>query len=183
MCAGDLEVLFAALGRGAVERTLLEATLADPLGNVSTTTVGAHQHPQARLAGSGGGTEPASRGSRLVLVSGSASKRNYPEAVDHITRPGLLRSGGERSRLGYPARSGSQLLLNPLGILEFVDQDLRVSASRPGIPPDRTRGPCGWSLEILVGVARLPELSATELAAGRRVLEDARQRLYRIGES
>lgn len=66
MCAGDFEVLFAALGRGAVERTLLEATLDDRPGNVRTTTVGAHQHPQARLAGSGGGPEPASRGSRLV---------------------------------------------------------------------------------------------------------------------
>lgn len=182
-CAGSLESLFMWLGRGRVEWTLLEAPIVDRRGNVNTTVVGDYRRPKVRLPGSGGGTELASLGRGLVLISASTSPRSYPEAVDYITSPGYMTARGERSRLGYKPGSGPRLLVNPLGLFEFVDEDLRARALHPDVSVAAACAAFGWEMSIADDVERLPEPSPKELATVRSELDNAREQLYRMPSS
>ncbi|HYM68670.1 MAG TPA: CoA-transferase, partial [bacterium] len=119
MCAGCFESLYMWLGAGRVEMTVLEAPIVDRHGNVNTSVVGTYHRPKVRLPGSGGGTELASLGRGLLLVSASTDRRSYPERVDYVTSPGYLEGADDRERLGYKPGSGPQILVNPLGMFRF----------------------------------------------------------------
>ncbi len=182
-CAGSLESLFMWLAGGRVEWTLLEAPIVDRRGNVNTTAIGDYQHPTVRLPGSGGGTELASFGRGLVLISASTARRSYPEQVDYVTSPGYLAGAGERERLGYMPGRGPQLLVNPLGLFEFADEELRPRALHPGVTDGDGRATGGWPMAVGEGVPRLPEPTEEELAVARAEIGNARDRYYRVPSS
>jgi glutaconate CoA-transferase subunit B len=180
VCAGSLEALYMWLGRGRVDMALLDAPIVDRRGNVNTTAVGDYEHPKVRLAGSGGGTELAGLGRSLMLVSASADPRGYPEAVDYVTSPGYLGARGDRERLGYRPGTGPTWLVNPLGLFDFRDEEVRLVALHPGVDAAQVAVTFAWMAAPADEPERLPEPSAEELAATRAVLAEARERRYRL---
>jgi glutaconate CoA-transferase subunit B len=183
MCAGSLEALYMWLGAGRVDMALLDAPIVDRRGNVNTTVVGDYDHPRVRLAGSGGGTELASLGRSLLLVSSSVHPRSYPESVDYITSPGFLTGRGERERLGYVPGTGPTWLLNPLGLFGFPEEQVAVAALHAGVSADEVRATFAWPITVPAEPERLPEPTAEELTATRTVLAEARDRAYRLPET
>ena len=179
-CAGSLESLFMWLAGGRVEWTLLEAPIVDRRGNVNTTAIGDYQRPTVRLPGSGGGAELASFGRGLVLISASTAPRSYPEQVDYVTSPGYLAGTGDRERLGYAPGRGPQLLVNPLGLFEFADEEIRPRALHPGVTTEDVRTTFAWPIRVDDIVPRLSEPSDEELAVARAELSHARDRFYRV---
>lgn len=180
-CAGSLEALYMWLGGGRVQMTMLEAAIVDRFGNVNTTAVGPYLHPKVRLPGSGGGTELASLGRDLLLVSGSVNPRSYPDRVDYITSPGYIGGRARRDGLGYKPGSGPQTLVNPLGLFRFGgDGEMYAAALHPGVGADQVRASFGWPIKIADDCAVLPEPTARELTVTREELVHARARCYLV---
>ena len=181
MCAGSLESLYMWLGAGRVHMTLLEAPIVDRHGNVNTTAIGLYERPTVRLPGSGGGTELASMGPGLVLISTSTAARSYPDHVDYITSPGYLGGAGERVRSGYKPGRGPKLLLNPLGLFTFEpDEDLHPKALHPGVTADQVISSFGWPIAVPDPPDYLPEPAEEELLIARDELAHAAERSYRL---
>jgi glutaconate CoA-transferase subunit B len=183
MCATSFDALYLWLNRAHVQQTFLEAPIVDRRGNVNTTAVGDYARPKVRLPGSGGGTELASFGPGLVLVSASTETRSYPKHVDYVTSPGYLRGNGERRSLGYAPGRGPQLLVNPLGLFEFEAEELRVKALHADVTRDEARACFGWSIAFSPYVEPIPQPDADELAVVREELQHAADRLYRLPEA
>jgi len=184
MCAGSLESLYMWLGAGRVDMTLLEAPIVDRYGNVNTSVVGEYGRPKVRLPGSGGGTELASLGRGLMLVSASTNPRSYPGRVDYITSPGYLGGGGDRQRLGYKPGTGPQCLVNPLGLFRFdAGGEMYAASLHPGVTLDEVRASFGWPIRVGEAVGLLPEPTRDELAAVREELRLARERAYLLPEA
>ena len=182
-CVGSLESLFMWLNAGRVEMTLLEAAIVDRHGNINTTAVGPYRKPKVRLPGSGGGTELASFGRDLLLVSSSANPRSYPERVDYVTSPGYLNGAAERARLGYKRDRGPKTLVNPLGLFSFDETgEMVASALHAGVTAENVRAGFGWPIKVDANCATLPEPSADELAVIRRELTHAKERFYSLPE-
>lgn len=178
-CAGSLEALYMWLGAGRVQMTMLEAAIVDRFGNVNTTAVGPYLHPKVRLPGSGGGTELASLGRDLLLVSASVNRRSYPDRVDYITSPGYLGGREERNQLGYKPGTGPQTLVNPHGLFRFGDDgEMYAAALHPGVGADEVRASFGWPIRIANDCAVLREPTAQELTVTREELAHARERSY-----
>lgn len=182
-CAGSLEALYMWLGGGRVDVAMLDAPIVDRRGNVNSTVVGDYDHPRVRLAGSGGGTELASLGRSLMLISSSTDPRSYPEAVDYVTSPGYLGGRGDRERLGYLRGTGPTWLVNPLGLFGFEDEEVGVMALHPGVTADEVGTAFGWEIDVPASVDTLPEPNDVELDAVRATLAEARERRYRLPEA
>lgn len=181
-CGGALEALYGYLGSGRVKRTFLEAPIVDRRGNVNTSIVGDYAKPKVRLPGSGGGTELASLGRGLTLLSSSTHPRSFPDLVDYITSPGYLTGAGQRRRLGYPEGTGPKVLVTPLGRFELNDeQGIVPQALHPGVEWREVRQAFTWfPRSTPADVAYLPDASPDELDVVREVLREARDHLYRL---
>lgn len=181
-CGGAIDALYGQLGSGRVERTVLEAPIVDRRGNVNTTAVGPYDQPTVRLPGSGGGTELASLGRGLTLLSASSNARSFPEQVDYVTSPGYLGAAGQRRRLGYPAGRGPEVLITPLGRFSIDDaHGIAPVALHPGVTWAGVRDVFVWLPEEPPEVlSTLAEPSMTELEVVRGVLRDAEESHYRI---
>jgi glutaconate CoA-transferase subunit B len=132
-----------------------------------------------RLPGSGGGTELASLGRDLLLVSASVNRRSYPDRVDYITSPGYMGGREERNQLGYKPGTGPRTLVNPLGLFRFGnDGEMYAAALHPGVGADEVRASFGWPIKIANDCAVLREPTAQELTVTREELAHARERSY-----
>jgi glutaconate CoA-transferase subunit B len=182
-CAGSLESLFMWLASGRVQMTLLEAVITDRFGNINTTAVGAYDKPGVRLPGSGGGTELASMGHGLMLVSASTSARSYPEFIDYNTSPGYLDSRERRKRLGYNPATGPQCLVNPLGVFGFDEQgEMYATALHPGVSTEAVRSAFGWPIRVS-DTTHLPQPGSAEIEIVREEIENAKRQFYVIPKS
>jgi glutaconate CoA-transferase, subunit B len=181
-CGSSLDALYGQLGRGRVNRTVLEAPIVDRRGNVNTSVVGSYDQPKVRLPGSGGGTELGAFGRGLTLLSASSEARSFPEHVDYITSPGYLHAPGERRRLGYPSGRGPKVLITPLGRFTIGDvSGVEPEALHPGVTWDQMRSTCTWlPAQASVDIRELPAPTPAELEVVRGVLRDARQTAYRL---
>lgn len=181
-CGSSTDALFAWLGRGRVTRTLLEAPIVDRRGNVNTTVVGPYDRPAVRMPGSGGGTELASMGRGLTLLTASQDPRSFPERVDYITSPGYLRAPGDRQRYGYPDDRGPRTLITPLGRFCIDDTDgVRVEAVHEGVTTRDLRACFRWLDAAPPKVLPvLPAPTAAEVNALAQVLDSARRSHYRL---
>jgi glutaconate CoA-transferase subunit B len=177
-CAGSLESLFMWLASGRVQMTLLEAVIADRFGNINTTAVGPYDKPAVRLPGSGGGTELASMGHGLMLVSASTAARSYPERVDYNTSPGYLDGREQRIRLGYDPSTGPQCLVNPFGLFEYDESgEMYASALHAGVSVNAVQSAFGWPVRAEAATS-LPRPTTGEIQVVREEIENARRRLY-----
>jgi len=176
MVCGMADVFQSLLQNGRIEVGFLGGAQIDRFGNINTTVVGAYDHPDVRLPGSGGAAEIAIHARRTVVIS-RLSRRGFPERVDFITSPGHRMRGRTRRELGMPG-CGPVKVVTDKAVLE-ADQDsgeLVLAALYPGVDAADVLAGVGWDLRSRASLAQIDPPSARELSLLRDVLDP--HRLY-----
>jgi len=119
---------------GYIDYGFLGAAMIDRYGNINTTVIGEHDHPQARLPGSGGANDIGSLCWRTIIIM-RQEKRRFLQKVDFITTPGYLTGPGAREKAGLPAGTGPYRIITQLGLYGFDEASKRVKllAVHPGV--------------------------------------------------
>ena len=120
--------------QGYVDYGFLGAAMIDMYGNINTTVIGDHDHPRARLPGSGGANDVGSSCWRTILIM-RQEKRRFMKKIDFLTTPGYLSGPGARERAGLPAGTGPYRVITQLGLYGFDEATKRVKllATHPGV--------------------------------------------------
>jgi len=179
MVCGMADVFQSLLQNGRIEVGFLGGAQIDRFGNINTTVVGAYDHPDVRLPGSGGAAEIAIHARRTVVIS-RLSRRAFPETVDFITSPGHRIRGRTRRELGMPG-AGPVKVVTDKAILEADPSsgELVLAALYPGVEVDEVRDAVGWSLRSRPALAVVDPPTANDLILLRNVLDP--HRLYLKG--
>ena len=179
MVCGMADVFQSLLQNGRIEVGFLGGAQIDRFGNINTTVVGAYDHPDVRLPGSGGAAEIAIHARRTVVIS-RLSRRAFPETVDFITSPGHRIRGRTRRELGMPG-AGPVKVVTDKAILEADSSsgELVLAALYPGVEVDEVRDAVGWPLRSRSALAVVNPPTANDLILLRNVLDP--QRLYLKG--
>ena len=119
---------------GYIDFGFLGAAQLDKYGNINTTVIGPHDHPKARLPGSGGANDVGSFARRTIIIIRQDKKR-LVEKCDFITTPGYLGGPHEREGVGLPKNSGPYRVITQLGLFDFDGRDrtMRLIALHPGV--------------------------------------------------
>src|SRR5512136_1713881 len=119
---------------GYVDYGFLGAAQLDPFGNINTTVIGDHDHPTARLPGSGGANDVGSFCHRTIIIMRQDERKFVPK-LDFLTTPGYLDGPGARERAGLPAGGGPYRIITQLGVYGFDDDTkrIRLLAVHPGV--------------------------------------------------
>jgi glutaconate CoA-transferase subunit B len=179
MVCGMADVFQSLLQNGRIEVGFLGGAQIDRFGNINTTVVGAYEHPDVRLPGSGGAAEIAIHARRTVVIS-RLSRRAFPESVDFITSPGHRIRGHTRRELGMPG-AGPVKVVTDKAILE-ADRgsgELVLAALYPGVEVGEVCEAVGWPLRSRPSVAVADPPTADDLILLRNVLDP--HRLYLKG--
>ena len=179
MVCGMADVFQSLLQNGRIEVGFLGGAQIDRFGNINTTVVGAYDHPDVRLPGSGGAAEIAIHARRTVVIS-RLSRRAFPETVDFITSPGHRIRGRTRRELGMPG-AGPVKVVTDRAILEADPSsgELVLAALYPGVEVDEVRDAVGWPLRSRSALAVANPPTANDLILLRNVLDP--HRLYLKG--
>lgn len=172
-----LDALGCMVASGRCDVGLIGAAQVDKFGNVNTTGIWADglgdtfTPPSTRLTGAGGANDIASGAKRFVIMVGHEKKR-FVEKVDYISSPGYLEGGEARARYGFVG-GGPSAIVTTLGVLRpHADtKEFMLSGWFALTTPEEIRASTGWDLKIADNAQVLPEPSASELAALRRVDE------------
>jgi glutaconate CoA-transferase subunit B len=179
MVCGMADVFQSLLQNGRIEVGFLGGAQVDRYGNINTTVVGAYDHPDVRLPGSGGAAEIAIHARRTVIIS-RLSRRAFPDAVDFVTSPGHRFRGRTRRELGMPG-AGPVKVVTDKAVLEAEAEtgELVLAALYPGVVADEVRAGVGWRLRSRPHLAKVDPPTDVELRLLRDVLDP--QRLYLKG--
>src|SRR4051794_24181528 len=174
MVCGMADVFQSFLQNGRIEVGFLGGAQIDRFGNINTTVVGAYDHPDVRLPGSGGAAEIAIHARRTVVIS-RLSRRAFPERVDFITSPGHVVRGRTRRELGMPG-AGPVKVVTDKAILEADAEtgELVLAALYPGVEAEEVRAGVGWTLRSRPTLAKVDPPTADELVLLRDVLDPHR---------
>lgn len=172
-----LDALGCMVASGRCDVGLIGAAQVDKFGNVNTTGIWGHAigdtytPPKTRLTGAGGANDIASGAKRFVIMVGHEKKR-FVEQVDYISSPGYLEGGDARARYGFVG-GGPSAIVTTLGILRPQPQtkEFELTGWFAFTGVDEIRASTGWDLKVAANARVLPEPSAAELAALRRVDE------------
>ncbi len=125
---------------GHIDYGFLGSAMIDMYGNINTTVIGDHDHPQSRLPGSGGANDIGSLCWRTIIIM-RQEKRRFMQKVDFITTPGYLTGPGARERAGLPAGTGPFRVITQLGLYGFdeASKRLKLLAVHPGITPEQIK--------------------------------------------
>ncbi len=166
--------------RGFIDYGFLGGAQIDPFGNLNSTTIGDHDHPKARLPGSGGGNDVGSLCWVTVAIM-QHDRRRFVSKVDFITTPGYLTGPGAREAAGLPERSGPINVVSTLGLMDYDrgpggSYRMRLVATHPGVTVEEVIANTGFELIIPdnVGVNQPP--SPEELRLLREEIDP--ERLY-----
>ena len=98
--------------------------------------------------------------------------KRFAEKVSYISSPGYLEGGNARARHGFPG-GGPSAIVTTLGILRPHPEtrEFQLDGWYAFSSPEDIRANTGWALTVAPGAAVVPEPSAEELAALRRVDE------------
>jgi glutaconate CoA-transferase subunit B len=164
------------LQNGRIEVGLLGGAQIDRFGNINTTVVGAYQHPQVRLPGSGGAAEIAIHARRTVVIS-RLDRRVFPESVDFVTSPGHRVRGKSRTELGMPG-AGPVKVITDKAVLEAEAEsgELVLASLYPGVDVDEVTAGVGWALRSRTQLEEVEPPTQRELSLLREVLDP--QRVY-----
>jgi glutaconate CoA-transferase subunit B len=123
---------------GYIDVGFLGAAQIDVYGNVNTTVIGAHDHPSARLPGSGGANDLASFSHRTIIIL-RQSKRSFVEKLDFLTTPGYLTGHGAREQAGLAKHTGPYRVITQLGTYGFDERTNRMQllALNPGMTAEQ----------------------------------------------
>jgi glutaconate CoA-transferase subunit B len=151
VAAGICELMETAQ-RGFIDYGFLGGAQIDHYGNLNSVTIGEHDHPRARLPGSGGGNDVGSQCWKTVAIM-QHDKRRFVPKVDFLTTPGYLDGAGARENAGLPAGSGP---INVVSTLALMDYDvgsggtyrMRLAATHPGVTVQEVIDNTGFELII-----------------------------------
>ena len=153
------------LQRGNVDVGFLGGAQIDRFGNLNATVIGAYEHPQVRLPGSGGSMEIAAWANRCYILT-PHQKRRLPEKLDFRTSAGFLGGGSERTAARLRG-SGPQAVVTDLGILEPDETgELVLTALHPGATVAQAQANTGWDLKA----SATPRITEPPTAEELRIL-------------
>lgn len=163
--------------RGFIEFGFLGGAQIDAYGNLNSTTIGEHDHPKARLPGSGGANDVGSHCWRTIAIMRHDRKR-FVEKVDFITTPGYLTGPGAREAAGLPRGSGPYRVVTNLAVLGYHPESKRMMllATQPGIHLQQVLDNTGFELLVAENVEENPPPTPEELRILREEVD--RYRLY-----
>lgn len=154
---------------GYADYGFLGAAQIDAYGNINTTVIGDHDHPKARLPGSGGANDVGSFSDKTIIIL-RQDKRKFVEKVDFLTTPGYLSGPGAREKAGLPANSGPYRVITQLGVYGFDDKTKRIKllALHPGVKPDDIRENSQFDIPI----PEKPEYTEPPTEEEKRILHE-----------
>jgi len=135
--------------RGFIDYGFLGGAQIDPFGNLNSIVIGDHDHPKARLPGSGGGNDVGSHCWRTVAIMQHDTRRFVPK-LDCITTPGFLSGPGAREAAGLPRGTGPIAVVSTLALMDY-DPDsylMRLKATHPGVTIKEVIDNTGFELTI-----------------------------------
>jgi len=161
--------------RGFIDYGFLGGAQIDCYGNLNSTTIGEHDHPKARLPGSGGGNDVGSLCWMTVAIM-QHDKRRFVPRLDFLTTPGFLTGPGAREAAGLPAHGGPINVVSTLALMDYNPETcrMRLAATHPGVTVQEVMDNTGFELIIPdhVGVNEPP--SANELRLLREEIDPER---------
>lgn len=163
--------------RGFIDYGFLGGAQIDPYGNLNSIVIGDHDHPKARLPGSGGGNDVGSHCWKTVAIMQHDTRRFVPQ-VDCITTPGYLSGRGAREFAGLPRGTGPAYVVSTLALMDY-DPDtclMRLKATHPGVTVEEVVANTGFELIVPQEVGRNAPPSAEELRLLREEIDP--ERLY-----
>ena len=161
--------------RGFIDYGFLGGAQIDGYGNLNSTTIGDHDHPRARLPGSGGGNDVGSLCWMTVAIM-QHDKRRFVPKVDFITTPGYLSGPGAREAAGLPRGSGPINVVSTLALMDY-DRDtcrMRLVATHPGVTVQEVIDNTGFELVIPGQVGANTPPGAEELRLLREEIDPER---------
>lgn len=120
--------------RGFIDYGFLGGAQIDPYGNLNSTVIGEHDHPKARLPGSGGANDVGSHCWHTIAVM-QHDKRRFVPKVDFVTTPGYLSGPGARDAAGLPTGTGPLYVVSTLALMDYEPESkrMRLKATHPGV--------------------------------------------------
>jgi glutaconate CoA-transferase subunit B len=163
--------------RGFIDYGFLGGAQIDCYGNLNSTTIGGHDHPKARLPGSGGGNDVGSLCWMTVAIM-QHDKRRFVPQVDFITTPGYLNGAGARQAAGLPRGTGPVNVVSTLALMDYEPTTcrMRLIATHPGVTVDEVIANTGFELIIAEKVGTNEPPSAEELRLLREEIDP--EKLY-----
>ncbi len=142
---------------GYIDFGFLGAAQLDKYGNINTTVIGDHDHPKARLPGSGGANDVASFSRRTITII-RQDKRRLVEKCDFVTTAGYLDGPGARERAGLAKGTGPYRVITQLGIFDFHEtkKTMRLIALHPGVKVEDVQAQMSFQLDVA------PKITTTE---------------------
>ena len=158
--------------RGFIDYGFLGGAQIDPYGNLNSVVIGDHDHPKARLPGSGGGNDVGSHCWQTIAIMQHDARRFIPK-VDFLTTPGFLSGPGAREKAGLPRGTGPMAVVSTLALMDY-DPDtcrMRLKALHPGVSVEQVKENTGFELIIPDQVGRNDPPSAEELRLLREEID------------
>ncbi|MBN1452251.1 MAG: CoA-transferase subunit beta, partial [Anaerolineales bacterium] len=149
----------------------------DPYGNLNSITIGEHDHPKARLPGSGGGNDVGSHCWQTVAIMQHDARRFVPK-TDCVTTPGYLSGPGAREEAGLPKGTGPAYVVSTLALMDYDPQSkrMRLKATHPGVSVEDVVAATGFELALPEKVDVTEPPSAEELRLLREEIDP--EKLY-----
>src|SRR5512137_182741 len=135
--------------RGFIDYGFLGGAQIDCYGNLNSTAIGEHDHPKARLPGSGGGNDVGSLCWMTIAIM-QHDKRRFVPKLDFLTTPGYLTGPGAREAAGLPRNSGPINVVSTLALMDYDPQScrMRLAATHPGVTVQEVIDNTGFELFI-----------------------------------
>jgi len=155
--------------RGFIDYGFLGGAQIDPYGNLNSITIGEHDHPKARLPGSGGGNDVGSHCWQTVAIMQHDARRFVPK-TDCVTTPGYLSGPGARDEAGLPKGTGPAYVVSTLALMDYDPESkwMRLKATHPGVSVEEVKANTGFELIIPDKV----DVNATPSAEELRLLRE-----------
>jgi len=149
---------------GYVDFGFLGAAQLDKHGNINTTVIGDHDHPKARLPGSGGANDVGSFARRTIIIIRQDKKR-LVERCDFVTTPGYLDGEGARERVGLPKNTGPYRVITQLGVFDFggKNKTMRLIAMHPGVTVADVEAATSFEIEVAPKIETTTPPTAKEI--------------------
>jgi glutaconate CoA-transferase subunit B len=152
LAAAGLAELMETAQRGFIDYGFLGGAQIDPYGNLNSVTIGDHDHPKARLPGSGGGNDVGSLCWKTVAIM-QHDKRRFVPKVDFVTTPGYLSGKDARENAGLPRGTHPITVVSTLALMDYDDGPggsyrMRLAATHPGVTVQDVIDNTGFDLII-----------------------------------
>ena len=172
--ASSMDYVMSVGQMGYVDFGFLGAAQIDMYGNINTTVIGDHDHPKARLPGSGGANDVGSLSWKTIIIM-HQDERKFVKKLDFLTTPGYLTGPGAREAAGLPKGTGPYRVITQLGILGFDDQTkrMKILSTHPGVKVEDMRKASGFELLVADAVRETAHPTAEELKLLREQLDPA----------